>query len=165
MATEIVLNFQKTFVGRASVTAQLRCPLDPPSVTILFGPSGSGKSTILRCLAGLEQPEEGTISVGDEMWFNATSHMTIPPQARRLGYMAQDYALFPHYTVEGNIAYGLTALSVQEKRARVEEVLRLLQIEQLSQQWRIPKNFMFIGSPGDRFPHRLEHLGGVRLII
>ncbi|NJL18300.1 MAG: ATP-binding cassette domain-containing protein [Nitrospira sp.] len=93
-----------------SITAQLRCALDPPSVTILFGPSGSGKTTILRCLAGLEQPEEGTISVGDELWFDATNRVTVPPQARRLGYMAQDYALFPNYTVEGNIAYGLTEL-------------------------------------------------------
>lgn len=134
MAAEIALNFQKTFVGRASITAQLRCALDPPSVTILFGPSGSGKTTILRCLAGLEQPEEGTISVGDELWFDAANRVTVPPQARRLGYMAQDYALFPNYTVEGNIAYGLTGLSAQEKKARVDEVLHLLQIESMAQQ-------------------------------
>ena len=134
MAAEITLNIQKTFVGRASITAHLRCPLDPPSVTILFGPSGSGKTTILRCLAGLEQPEEGTISVGDEMWFDATARVTVPPQARRLGYMAQDYALFPNYTVEGNVAYGLTGLSSQEKKARVDEVLHLLHIEPIAQQ-------------------------------
>lgn len=134
MAAEIALNFQKTFVGRASITVQLRCALDPPSITILFGPSGSGKTTILRCLAGLEQPEEGTISVGDELWFDATNGVTVPPQARRLGYMAQDYELFPNYTVQGNIAYGLTGLSAQEKKARVDEVLHLLQIESMAQQ-------------------------------
>ena len=134
MAAEITLNFQKTFVGRASITAHLRCALDPPSVTILFGPSGSGKTTILRCIAGLEQPEEGTISVGDELWFDAANRVTVPPQARRLGYMAQDYALFPNYTVEGNVAYGLTGLSSQEKKRRVDEVLHLLQIESIAQQ-------------------------------
>jgi molybdate transport system ATP-binding protein len=134
MAAEITLNFQKTFVGRASITARLSCPLEPPSVTILFGPSGSGKTTILRCLAGLEQPEEGTISVGDEMWFDATARVTVPPQARRLGYMAQDYALFPNYTVEGNVAYGLTGVSSQEKKRRMDEVLHLLQIEAIAQQ-------------------------------
>ena len=134
MAAEITLNFQKTFVGRASITAHLRCALDPPSVTILFGPSGSGKTTILRCIAGLEQPEEGTISVGDELWFDAANRVTVPPQARRLGYMAQDYALFPNYTVEGNVAYGLTGLSSQEKKRRVDEVLHLLQIESMAQQ-------------------------------
>jgi molybdate transport system ATP-binding protein len=134
MAAEITLHFQKTFLGRASITAHFRCPLDPPSVTILFGPSGSGKSTILRCLAGLEQPEEGTISFGDELWFDATARVTVPPQARRLGYMAQDYALFPHHSVEGNIAYGLTGLSSQEKKIRVDEVLHLLHIESIAQQ-------------------------------
>ena len=134
MASEIVLDIRKTFSDRVSVTARLHLPLDPPSATILFGPSGSGKTTLLRCLAGLERPEIGTISFNDSLWFDAATHVQIPPQARRLGYMSQDYALFPHYTVAGNIAYGLTGLSAQEKNARVEEVLHLLQIEQLSQQ-------------------------------
>ncbi|MDH5669434.1 MAG: ABC transporter ATP-binding protein [Nitrospira sp.] len=134
MASEIVLDIQKTFSDRAAVTARLHLPLDPPSATILFGPSGSGKTTLLRCLAGLERPDAGTISFNDSVWFDAATHVQIPPQARRLGYMSQDYALFPNYTVAGNIAYGLTGLSAQEKKARVEEVLHLLQIEQLSQQ-------------------------------
>ncbi len=134
MASEIVLDIRKTFSDRAAMTAQLHLPLDPPSATILFGPSGSGKTTLLRCLAGLERPEVGTISFNDSLWFDAATNVQIPPQARRLGYMSQDYALFPNYTVAGNIAYGLTGLSAQEKKARVEEVLHLLQIEQLSQQ-------------------------------
>jgi len=134
MASEIALDIRKTFSDRAAVTAQLHLPLDPPSATILFGPSGSGKTTILRCLAGLERPDAGTISFRDSVWFNAATAAQVPPQARMLGYMPQDYALFPNYTVEGNIAYGLTGLSAQEKKARVEDVLHLLQIEQLSQQ-------------------------------
>jgi molybdate transport system ATP-binding protein len=129
MAAEITLDIQKTFPDRATITAQLTLPLDPPSVMILFGPSGSGKTTILRCLAGLEQPEAGTIAVGDERWFDAPAHVTVSPQARRLGYMAQDYALFPHYTVEGNIAYGLSGVSSQERKRRVDEVLHLLDLE------------------------------------
>jgi len=134
MASEIALDIHKTFSGRATVTARLNLPLNPPSATILFGPSGSGKTTILRCLAGLELPDAGTISFHDSVWFNAATHVNVPPQARGLGYMAQDYALFPNHTVEGNIAYGLTGLSAQEKKARVSEVLCLLQIESLSQQ-------------------------------
>jgi molybdate transport system ATP-binding protein len=134
MASEITLNIRKTFLGRATIAAELHLPIDPPSVMILFGPSGSGKTTILRCLAGLEQPEAGTISFNDQVWFDATATVNVPPQARGLGYMTQDYALFPNYTVEGNIAYGLGGLSVQEKKARVSEALSLLQIEQLAQQ-------------------------------
>ncbi len=134
MAAEISLDVVKTFPGRATIAAQLTFPLDPPSVTILFGPSGSGKTTILRCLAGLEQPEEGTIRFNGQVWFDAAGRVTVPPQMRGLGYMAQDYALFPNYTVEGNVGYGLGDLTEPEKGARVTEVLRLLQIEALAQQ-------------------------------
>ncbi|MBH0199706.1 MAG: ABC transporter ATP-binding protein [Nitrospira sp.] len=134
MAAEIALNIRKTFAGRVPITAALTLPLDPPSVMILFGPSGSGKSTILRCLAGLEQPEEGTISYRGHLWFDTATNVYIPPQARELGYMAQDYALFPNYTVMGNVAYGLDNLSRRNRELRAVEVLRLLQIDHLSQQ-------------------------------
>jgi len=132
MAAEITFDITKTFSRRATIAAQLTLPLDPPSVTILFGPSGSGKTTILRCLAGLEQPEEGTIRFNGQVWFDALNRVNVPPQARGLGYMAQDYALFPHHTVEGNVAYGLTSVSESEKVERVKEALRLLQIEELA---------------------------------
>ncbi|HEU4683719.1 MAG TPA: molybdenum ABC transporter ATP-binding protein [Nitrospira sp.] len=134
MAAEIAVAIRKNFPGRALVAAELKLALDPPSVLILFGASGSGKTTILRCLAGLERPEEGTILCNGRCWFDATKNINLPPQDRDLGYMSQDYALFPHYTVEGNVAYGLTGLSRQEKAARVTEVLGLLQIDHLAQQ-------------------------------
>ncbi len=133
MAAEIAIAIRKSFSDSITVAAQLHLPMDPPSVTILFGPSGSGKTTILRCLAGLEQPEEGTIVFHGRCWFDAARSIAVPPQHRGLGYMSQDYALFPNYTVEGNVAYGLTALSRPEKAARVKDVLRLLEIEELSQ--------------------------------
>ena len=133
MAAEINVDIRKTFPGRVTIEAQLTFPLDPPSVTILFGPSGSGKTTILRCLAGLEQPEQGSIRFNNQSWFDVTRGVALPPQARGLGYMSQDYALFPNYTVEGNIAYGLGDCSSAEKTARVREVLQLLQIEGLAQ--------------------------------
>lgn len=133
MAAEIALNIRKTFPGRATIAAQLTLPLDPPSVMILFGPSGSGKTTVLRCLAGLEQPEEGTIQFNGQDWFDAAQRRNMPPQMRGLGYMAQDYALFPNYTVLGNIAYGLSGLPGPDRVSRANEVLRLLQIEELAQ--------------------------------
>lgn len=133
MAAEIALKIRKTYPGRALIEARLTCSLDPPSVTILFGPSGSGKTTILRCLAGLEQPEEGTIYFNGQSWLDVARGVALSPQARELGYMSQDYALFPNYSVEGNIAYGLAGLSEREKVKRVNEALRLLQIEELAQ--------------------------------
>ena len=133
MAAEIAIAIRKSFSNSITIAAKLQLPMDPPSVTILFGPSGSGKTTILRCLAGLEQPEEGTIVFNGRCWLNTVKGLAIPPQHRGLGYMSQDYALFPNYTVEGNVAYGLTALSATERSVRVKEVLRLLEIEELSQ--------------------------------
>ena len=134
MATEITLDIRKTYPGRATISAQLALPLDPPAVTILFGPSGSGKTTILRCLAGLEKPEQGSIHFNGQPWLDVTRGVMLPPQARGLGYMSQDYALFPNYTVEGNVAYGLGDCAKADQTRRVHESLRLLQIEDLAQQ-------------------------------
>ena len=76
---------------------------------VLFGPSGSGKTTILRCLAGLDRPQEGFIRFGEEVWFDAAAGINRPPQQRRLAYVSQDYGLFPHLTVEQNIRFGMDA--------------------------------------------------------
>src|SRR5262249_56724352 len=83
---------------------------------VLFGPSGSGKSTTLRCLAGLDRPARGTIRFGDEIWFDAARGVCLPPQRRRIGYLFQDYALFPHLRVAQNIGYGLGNLAASERR-------------------------------------------------
>ncbi len=72
----------------------------------LVGPSGAGKTSVLRAIAGLLQPEEGVIWLGDEIWLDTTSGRSLPPEQRSVGLVFQDYALFPHLTVERNIAYG-----------------------------------------------------------
>lgn len=131
MAAEIILNFRKTFPNRLAIDAQLRVPLSPPSVVILFGPSGCGKTTVLRCLAGLERPDDGTIQFNGERWLDVREGIMCSPQARALGYMSQDYSLFPHCTVAGNLAFGLGGVSKAERRQRIGETLRLLHIEDL----------------------------------
>ncbi|HEY8966837.1 MAG TPA: ATP-binding cassette domain-containing protein [Candidatus Methylacidiphilales bacterium] len=77
-----------------------------PGVTVLFGPSGAGKTTLLRCAAGLERPDAGAIRFGEETWSDADAGRFVPPRERRIGYVPQSYALFPHLTVAENIAYG-----------------------------------------------------------
>jgi molybdate transport system ATP-binding protein len=104
-------------------------------LTVLFGPSGSGKSTTLRCLAGLERPDRGVIRFGDEIWFDAERNIFLPPQQRRIGYLFQDYALFPHLTVEQNIAYGLGKLREAARRQRVEEISALLELAGLEDRY------------------------------
>jgi molybdate transport system ATP-binding protein len=72
----------------------------------LAGPSGSGKTTLLRALAGLIRPAHGRIAVGEEVWFDSERGIDLPPERRSVGFVFQDYALFPHLSVEQNVAYG-----------------------------------------------------------
>ncbi len=132
MAAEIDLDITKTFPGRTPIRARIAYPLDASTVLILFGPSGSGKTTILRSVAGLEWPEAGHIRFISRTWLDVAAGIRVSPQERRIGYMAQDYALFPHYTVAGNIAYGLGALPAAERQARVDEMIELFQLRGLA---------------------------------
>lgn len=76
-------------------------------IAVLFGPSGSGKTTILNSIAGLVKPDQGTIELNDVSLFKA-SKISVPIQQRQIGYLFQDYALFPHMTVWKNIQYGMS---------------------------------------------------------
>lgn len=104
----------------------------PPGFTILFGPSGSGKSTFLDCIAGLLRPEEGQITFGQDALFDSTRNINLPPQARRIGYLFQSPALFPHLTVEENVAYGISRLPSSESRERAGEFLKRFHVESLA---------------------------------
>lgn len=74
-------------------------------MTVMIGPSGGGKTTIIRMLAGLEKPDEGHIVFGDEVWFDSLRQINAKPQLRRLGYVFQDYNLFPHLNLFDNAAF------------------------------------------------------------
>jgi molybdate transport system ATP-binding protein len=100
-------------------------------ITILFGPSGAGKSTLLDCLTGLVQPDAGQIAIGGDALFDSSSRINLPPQKRRIAYVFQSLALFPHMSVEDNVTYGLTHLHQQERRARALEVLAAFRVENL----------------------------------
>lgn len=134
MADEIVAQFSKRFSGGALIEVDdFRVSCGGSRITVLFGPSGAGKTTLLRCLAGLERPDEGRIYFGDEPWFDGAKSIFQPPQARNIGYLSQDYALFPHLSVAGNVAYGLHGLGEAARSDRVEEVLGLLDLAGLSE--------------------------------
>ena len=93
-----------------------------PGITILFGASGSGKTTLLRCLAGLTTPDAGRIAIGDRTIFDRDARIDTPVPSRRIGYVFQQLALFPHLSVEANIHYGLEHLSIQERRGRTQSI-------------------------------------------
>jgi len=81
--------------------------IDKGSFVTLFGPSGAGKTTVLRMLAGLTQPDSGRIVVDGQTWFDAEQRINLPPQQRAIGFVFQDYALFPNLSVRENIAYAV----------------------------------------------------------
>jgi molybdate transport system ATP-binding protein len=84
----------------------LRAELSLGDETVaLVGPSGAGKSSLLRCIAGLERPQAGRITLGDEVWLDASRRVHLSPERRRVGYLPQDYGLFPHLTVAGNVRF------------------------------------------------------------
>jgi glycine betaine/proline transport system ATP-binding protein len=95
-------------------------------VVALFGPSGAGKTLTLQCLAGLVRPDHGRIVVGGEVFFDSDAGIDVPTQRRRLGYVFQGYALFPHLSVEDNVGYGLRGRPREERRRRAGEVLEIV---------------------------------------
>jgi len=103
----------------------------PAGITILFGASGAGKTTFLDCLAGLTRPDDGRIAIGDTTLFDAATRTDLPPRRRQIAYVFQTLALFPHLSVEQNVAYGLSRLSAAERRARTREILESFRIAHL----------------------------------
>ena len=103
----------------------------PPGITILFGTSGSGKSTLLDCIAGLVPPDAGHIKIGEAIVFDSENRVNVPPQRRRIAYVFQSLALFPHMTVEENVAYGLPHLPPDQRTARIAEILQAFRVENL----------------------------------
>src|SRR5262245_38258582 len=97
-------------------------------ITILFGASGAGKTTLLDCIAGLTTPDAGRVAVGDRPLFDSDQAVNLPVQTRRIGYVFQDLALFPHLTVESNVSFGLTGIHAQERRQRIRKALDSLGI-------------------------------------
>ena len=106
----------------------------------LLGRSGSGKSLTLRCIAGIDTPDAGRIVLNDRVLYDSRRGINLPSRDRRVGFVFQNYALFPHLTVRDNIAYGLKGCGKAERLRRVEEQLQQVQLLGL----------------GDRYPHQLS---------
>ncbi|EAI7076488.1 sulfate/molybdate ABC transporter ATP-binding protein [Campylobacter coli] len=111
---------------------ELNTCLKANEITAIFGESGAGKTTLLKIIAGLIKPEFGRIEVGDELWFDTQKNVNLAIQKRKIGFVFQDYALFPNMSVKENISY--TATSKQ----KAEELLSLMNLENLAKIY--PKN-------------------------
>lgn len=131
-----IRNIVRRFDGR-SVVDDVSLKIMPGQVTCLLGPSGCGKSTTLRIIAGVEMQDSGEIYVDGNLICDTVYR--VPPERREIGLMFQDFALFPHLSVAGNVGFGLSG-SKEEKRARVAELLEKVDL------------LRFI----DGFPHQLS---------
>ncbi len=105
----------------------------PAGLTVLFGPSGAGKSLTLQTLTGLFPADEAKIIFGEQVWHDSARRVFVAAQQRRVGYVPQSYALFPHLTVEQNIAFGVAAARA-EKQRRVAELVSLMRLDGLERQ-------------------------------
>lgn len=135
--SKIQVSFNDTEVLRA-----LTFNLEAGEILCLLGPSGCGKTTALKTIAGLISPTSGTINLFGTPVFSNTGHtsgvksgINVPAEKRSIGFIFQDYALFPHMTVSQNIAYGLSHLTKQEKQKRIEESLSLVELPDMQKRY------------------------------
>lgn len=127
----VSLSITKRFPG---FTLDVSWEADDP-VVALFGPSGAGKTLTLHCLAGLVRPDQGRIALNGRVFFDSAGGVDLPPQSRRLGYVFQGYALFPHLTVEENVAFGLRGRPRPERIERTRMVLERLGLDRLGRRY------------------------------
>jgi iron(III) transport system ATP-binding protein len=121
-----VRGLSKSF-GPIEAVRELNLEIERGELMAVLGPSGCGKTTLLRVIAGFEQPDAGCVVVSDEVV--AGPGRTIPPEKRRVGMVFQDYALFPHLSVEGNVAFGLSNRPREERDALTRRTLELVGLQ------------------------------------
>jgi iron(III) transport system ATP-binding protein len=131
--------------GDPPAVIDLSLRVEAGEVLALLGPSGCGKTTTLRLIAGFETPDRGTVDLRGQRIAGGAD--LVPPEARGIGVVFQDYALFPHLTVAANVGFGLAHLDRPARAARIRQVLHLVGLEAL----------------GDRYPHELS--GGQQLRV
>ena len=123
--------------GKFVAVDNLNMVIDNRSFITLLGPSGCGKTTTLRMIAGLETPTSGKIIIGDKVVFDSEKGINVSPAKRNVGFLFQNYALWPHMTVYKNIAFGLENLKWKKDqiKERVEEVMAMLKISQFKDRY------------------------------
>ena len=131
MATTITINNLTKRFGNVVAVNNVSLVVEPGSFLTLLGPSGCGKTTLLRCIAGLEEPDEGEILVGNKLVYSSRKGISLPAGQRELGMVFQNYALWPHMTVYKNITFALEIqkLNKEQMDKRVMEALAEVQME------------------------------------
>jgi ABC-type sugar transport system ATPase subunit len=131
MKTSITINNLTKKFGDFVAINNVSLTIDPGAFLTLLGPSGCGKTTLLRCIAGLEEPDGGEIFIGDKLVFSYDKGVSLPPGQRELGLVFQNYALWPHMKVDKNITFALEIQKMpkDEMQVRMKEALAEVQME------------------------------------
>jgi len=131
---ELIVKDVALRLGDNEILKDVSISVPSGQVVALLGPSGSGKTTLLRAIAGLETPHQGSIAIGNTMFFDAARGIELPAEQRGLGLVFQSYALWPHRTVFDNVAYGLKLrrVSAEEIKTRVEKTLSQIGLAHLA---------------------------------
>lgn len=126
----IFVNIKKHLdTAEGALEAHYELTINDGEFLTLFGPSGAGKTTLMRMIAGLEIPNSGVIEVDGEVWFDSAKKINLPPQRRSIGFVFQDYALFPTMSVRENLLF---AAETHKQRNNVDELIELVELSALS---------------------------------
>src|SRR5215213_5434238 len=133
----VVDDLVKVFSGDVFAVNHVSLRIPEGQFATLLGPSGCGKTTTLNCVAGLEQPDGGRISVGEAVLTDVARRVILPPERRNLGMVFQSYALWPHMTVYDNLAFGLKVKRVPaaDQRQRIRQALELVGLASLAERY------------------------------
>ena len=122
----VCVQYPGTSQGVRAAVDKVSLALTAGQIGVLIGPSGCGKTSLLRAVAGLERPTAGRLALGGETLSDAAAGVHQPPEARRIGMVFQDYALFPHLSIADNVAFGLHHLPRAQRQQRVHDMLDLV---------------------------------------
>lgn len=124
-----VQSLEKYYSSKVPVLKGIDFSIEKGEILALVGASGCGKSTLLRCIAGFEKPQKGCILMNEKVLFDGKTHVL--PESRSVGFLFQDYALFPHLSVKDNIRFGLHKIDEHTQRIQLEYYLEAMDIEEL----------------------------------
>lgn len=128
----IELDIHKRLIGsKGPFELRVQLSIASRELAVLYGPSGAGKTTLLRMLAGLEQPTGGSIRVDGQTWFDSAKKICVRPQERSIGFVFQDYALFPSMTVRGNLEFA----APRRNKSRADMLLKLTELQELQHRY------------------------------
>lgn len=117
--------------AKGDLTLEFNKEFKKSDLVAVYGESGAGKTTILRIIAGLVKPKYGFIQVGDEVWFDSEKNIFLPPQKRKVGFVFQDYALFPNLNVRENLNFALEG----KDKSKIDKLLELMGLKQLEKSY------------------------------